>query len=121
MLVTAANIIVFWALASAAADGRINLGEIVIYAQCAVGTSLIAFGGLNWALDGAAAPVAAVGRLAAGDGVRRAARLRSRVVRPPACRRGRSASTTFRLPTLAAPPCSTASTLQFQQVRRSQS
>jgi ABC-type multidrug transport system fused ATPase/permease subunit len=28
-----------------------------------VGTSLIAFGGLNWALDGAAAPVAAVERL----------------------------------------------------------
>ena len=63
VLVTAANIIVLWALASAAADGRINLGEIVIYAQCAVGTSLIAFGGLNWALDGAAAPVAAVRRL----------------------------------------------------------
>src|SRR5262249_50337649 len=29
----------------------------------AVGTSMIAFGGLNWALDGAAAPVAAVLRL----------------------------------------------------------
>jgi ABC-type multidrug transport system fused ATPase/permease subunit len=34
-----------------------------VFAQCAVGTSLIAFGGLNWALDGAAAPVAAVLRL----------------------------------------------------------
>jgi len=31
--------------------------------QVAVGTSMIAFGGLNWALDGAAAPVAAVLRL----------------------------------------------------------
>ena len=31
--------------------------------RCAVGTSMIAFGGLNWALDGAAAPVAAVLRL----------------------------------------------------------
>src|SRR5262249_61145510 len=30
---------------------------------CAVGTSLIAFGGLNWALHGSAAPVAAVLRL----------------------------------------------------------
>ncbi len=33
------------------------------YAQAALTTSAIAFGGLNWALDGAAAPVAAVLRL----------------------------------------------------------
>jgi ABC-type multidrug transport system fused ATPase/permease subunit len=63
LLVTAANVIVLWALATAVADGRINLGELVTYGQCVVGTSLIAFGGLNWAMDGAAAPVAAVGRL----------------------------------------------------------
>jgi len=63
LLVGSANVLVLWALASAAAAGRLNLGEIVVYAQCAVGTSLIAFGGLNWALDGAAAPVAAVARL----------------------------------------------------------
>ena len=52
-----------WSLVSAAADGRISLGEIVVYAQCVVGTSAIAFGGLSWALDGASAPVAAVSRL----------------------------------------------------------
>ena len=63
LLVTAANVAVLWTLASAAAEGRISLGEIVTYAQCVVGTSLIAFGGLNWALDGASAPVAAVRRL----------------------------------------------------------
>ena len=34
-----------------------------MFAQCAIGASMIAFGGLNWALDGAAAPVAAVLRL----------------------------------------------------------
>ena len=34
-----------------------------MYTQVALGVSLIAFGGLNWALDGAAAPVAAVARL----------------------------------------------------------
>jgi ABC-type multidrug transport system fused ATPase/permease subunit len=34
-----------------------------VFAQSAVGVSMIAFGGLNWALDGAAAPVAAVLRL----------------------------------------------------------
>jgi ATP-binding cassette, subfamily B, bacterial len=63
LIVTAANVTVMWALAAAAADGRIGLGALVVYAQCAVGTSLIAFGGLNWALDGAAAPVAAIRRL----------------------------------------------------------
>jgi len=63
LIVIAANVIVLWALVSAAAAGRIGLGEIVIYAQCAIGTSMIAFGGFNWALDGASAPVAAVRRL----------------------------------------------------------
>jgi ABC-type multidrug transport system fused ATPase/permease subunit len=63
ILVAAANIVVLWSMAFAVADGRLGLGEVVVYAQCAVGTSLIAFGGLNWALDGASAPVAAVSRL----------------------------------------------------------
>jgi ABC-type multidrug transport system fused ATPase/permease subunit len=34
-----------------------------VYVQCAIGVSMIAFGGFSWALDGAAAPVAAVLRL----------------------------------------------------------
>jgi ABC-type multidrug transport system fused ATPase/permease subunit len=63
LIVTAANVAVMWALADAAAGQRIGLGELVIYAQCAGGTALIAFGGLNWALDGASAPVAAIRRL----------------------------------------------------------
>lgn len=62
-LVGVANVAVFWSLASAAADGRLDLGRTVTFAQAAVGASLIAFGGLNWALDGASAPVAATGRL----------------------------------------------------------
>jgi ATP-binding cassette, subfamily B, bacterial len=61
-LVLVANGLVFWALATAAVDG-LGLGSVVVYAQAAVGTSMIAFGGLSWALDGAAAPVAAVLRL----------------------------------------------------------
>ena len=65
LLVAAANVCVLWWLTVEAAAGRVTLGEVVTYAQCAVGTSLIAFGGLNWALDGAAAPVAAVRRLEA--------------------------------------------------------
>jgi ABC-type multidrug transport system fused ATPase/permease subunit len=63
LVIVAGNGVVFWALADAAADGRLGLGPLVVYAQAAVGASLIAFGGLNWALDGAAAPVAAVLRL----------------------------------------------------------
>ena len=63
LLVTSANVVVFWLLASAAAHGRISLGEAVVYVQSAVGVSMIAFGGFSWALDGSAAPVAAVLRL----------------------------------------------------------
>jgi len=68
LLVTSANVIVFWSLAAATADGRIGLDHVIVFAQAAVGTSLIAFGGLNWAMDGAAAPVAAVLRLEAAMG-----------------------------------------------------
>src|SRR4051812_41967502 len=60
LLVIGANVLVFWSLADAASAGEIALGALVIYAQSAVGASMIAFGGLNWALDGSAAPVAAV-------------------------------------------------------------
>jgi ABC-type multidrug transport system fused ATPase/permease subunit len=63
LLVTGANIAVFWSIAADARSGALPLGEVVVFAQVAVGSSMIAFGGLNWALDGAAAPVAAVLRL----------------------------------------------------------
>jgi ABC-type multidrug transport system fused ATPase/permease subunit len=65
LLVTGANALVFWRLAAEVSGGHLGLGPLVVYAQAAVGASLIAFGGLNWALDGAAAPVAAVLRLEA--------------------------------------------------------
>jgi ABC-type multidrug transport system fused ATPase/permease subunit len=54
---------VFWSLAEAAAAGRLAIGPLVLFAQVAVGASLIAFGGLNWALDAASPPVAAALRL----------------------------------------------------------
>jgi ATP-binding cassette subfamily B protein len=63
LLVTGANIVVFWSLANDVRADALSLGELVVFAQAAVGTSMIAFGGLNWALDGAAAPVGAVLRL----------------------------------------------------------
>jgi ABC-type multidrug transport system fused ATPase/permease subunit len=63
LLVIIANVVVFWALANAVIGGSLDLGGLVIYAQSSIGVSMIAFGGLNWALDGAAAPVAATMRL----------------------------------------------------------
>lgn len=68
-LVLVANTLVFWYLAASALNGSLELGAIVVYAQAAIGTSMIAFGGLNWALDGSAAPVAAVMKLRAAMGV----------------------------------------------------
>ena len=62
-IVLAANLGVFVLIADAAADGAISTGQLVVYVQAAIGVSAIAFGGLNWALDGAAAPVAALMRL----------------------------------------------------------
>src|SRR5439155_19574436 len=63
LLLVSANVVVFWTLADAAAAGSITLGRVVVFVQAAIGTSAIAFGGLNWALDGASAPVNAVLRL----------------------------------------------------------
>ena len=89
LLVVGANVVVFWSLAAAAANGSLSLGEAVAFAQSAVGASMIAFGGLNWALDGASAPVAAVLRLeqamapvgALSSGTRPAAGMPAREIR----------------------------------------
>jgi ATP-binding cassette, subfamily B, bacterial len=63
LIVVAANIIVFWSLGRDVLSGQLDLGRLVMFAQCAIGASMIAFGGLNWALDSSSAPVAAVLRL----------------------------------------------------------
>ena len=63
LIVLAANLLVFGALGAKAANGSLPLDRLVVFAMVAMGVSQIAFGGLNWALDGAAAPVVAVERL----------------------------------------------------------
>jgi ABC-type multidrug transport system fused ATPase/permease subunit len=63
ILLVGANVVVFSSLTAAAANGSLSLAQVVMFAQSALGASMIAFGGLNWALDGSAAPVAAVLRL----------------------------------------------------------
>jgi ABC-type multidrug transport system fused ATPase/permease subunit len=62
-LVLVGNGLVLWAIGSAAIDGRLDLADASVYLQTAVGVAAIAFGGLSWALDGSAAPAAAVLRL----------------------------------------------------------
>src|SRR5216684_2909307 len=52
LLVVSANVVVFWSLANSAIGGALDLGALVVYTLSAIGTSAIAFGGLNWALDG---------------------------------------------------------------------
>jgi ATP-binding cassette, subfamily B, bacterial len=89
LFVIGANVVVFWSLAHAATNGGLTLGELVMFVQAAIGTSMIAFGGLNWALDGASAPAGAVLRLepamgiagAVAAGIRGAAGLPAREVR----------------------------------------
>jgi ABC-type multidrug transport system fused ATPase/permease subunit len=89
LLVIGANVALFWSLADALGQGRLDLARAVVFAQSALGASMIAFGGLNWALDGAAAPVGAVLRLegamapagALSSGTRPAAGLPAREVR----------------------------------------
>jgi ABC-type multidrug transport system fused ATPase/permease subunit len=63
LVVVGANVAIFWALAAASLDGSLELGRLVTFAQAGIGTSMIAFGGLSWALDGASAPAGAVLRL----------------------------------------------------------
>lgn len=82
VLLVVANGLVFWSMAERAADGGLSLGTALIAAQAAVGVSGIAFGGLGWALDGMAAPVAAIERLSASMG--EAGRLPAGRARPPA-------------------------------------
>lgn len=63
LLVLGANLVVFWRLAEDAAGGRLGFAPMVTFVSAAAATGMIAFGGLSWALDGAAAPAAAVLRL----------------------------------------------------------
>jgi ATP-binding cassette, subfamily B, bacterial len=63
LIVAAGNGLVFWMIATGARNGDISTGKLVVFVQAAIGASAIAFGGLNWALDGSSAPVAALARL----------------------------------------------------------
>lgn len=62
-LVAVANGLVFWSIARATGNGDLSTARAVVFVQAAIGVAAMAFGGLNWALDGASAPVGAIARL----------------------------------------------------------
>jgi ABC-type multidrug transport system fused ATPase/permease subunit len=103
LIVLTANLAVFWSIASDAADGRLALGLAVTFASAAVGTSAIAFGGLSWALDGAAAPAAAVLRLKEAMAPAGALVRGSRAAEGMPAREIRFRKVTFGYPSAAAP------------------
>jgi ATP-binding cassette, subfamily B, bacterial len=65
LLVVGANVLVFAMMALDAVAGRLAFARLVTFMSAAAATSTIAFGGLSWALDGAAASAGAVRRLRA--------------------------------------------------------
>ena len=64
ILILVGNAAVFAGLGWQASTGALPLDRLVTFAVVASAIGRIAFGGFSWALDGAAAPVAAVERLA---------------------------------------------------------
>ena len=63
LVILGANALFFWLLAGDVFSGSVALGAAVTYAATAIGTSALAFGGLNWSLSMAAQVVAVVVRL----------------------------------------------------------
>jgi ATP-binding cassette, subfamily B, bacterial len=101
LLVLAANFLVFGALAVAATDGTLALDRVATYASAAVTTSMIAFGGLSWALHSASAPVGATLRLEDAMGSAGALELGSREARGLPAREVRCRNLTFAYPGIA--------------------
>jgi len=57
VLILAANVVFFWALAVDARAGDVSLGALVVFAQAAIGASALAFGEFDWWLRTSAQPV----------------------------------------------------------------
>lgn len=63
LVVLGANLAVFLSLAQRTASGDLPTDRAAVFAQAAIGTSVIAFSGLNWAIKGSSYAVAASLRL----------------------------------------------------------
>jgi ATP-binding cassette, subfamily B, bacterial len=103
LLVLVANLVVFGAIAVAATAGTLPLDRAATYATAAIGTGLLAFGGLSWAIDGASAPVAAVLRLEAAMAPAGALALGTRPAAGMPAREIRFRDVTFAYPSAGGP------------------
>jgi ATP-binding cassette, subfamily B, bacterial len=103
LLVLVANLVVFGAIAVAATAGTLPLDRAATYATAAIGTGLLAFGGLSWAIDGASAPVAAVLRLDAAMAPAGALALGTRPAAGMPAREIRFRDVTFAYPSAGGP------------------
>jgi len=103
LLVLCANVLVFGMMATDAVAGRLALARVVTFASAALSASTIAFGGLSWALDGAAAPVGAVLRLQAAMAPAGALVLGTRIASGMSAREIRFRNVRFAYPTAAQP------------------
>lgn len=103
LLVLSANVLVFWTLAADAAAGTLSLARVVTFISSAASTSMIAFSGLSWALDGAAAPVGAVLRLRKAMGLAGALASGSRIARNVPAKEIRFHDVRFAYPGACAP------------------
>lgn len=106
LLVLGANALIFTRLGLDLVHGAVALGAAATFAQAAVSTGMVAFGGLNWALDTAQHPVAALHRLAekAGPAGALTARSTTRAARGLPARDIRFRGVSFRYPGAGDPP-----------------
>ena len=63
LIIVTTNGLVFWALAHDALVGNVSLSAAIVFAQTAVGTSMLGVAGFSWAHATASQPVGAVMRL----------------------------------------------------------
>ncbi|MEY2468877.1 MAG: ATP-binding cassette, subfamily bacterial [Actinomycetota bacterium] len=54
------NVLLFWSLANDASAGRITIGMVTVFAQCALGASALAFGEVDWWFRQGSQPVPVV-------------------------------------------------------------
>jgi ABC-type multidrug transport system fused ATPase/permease subunit len=99
LLVLGANALVLGSLGAAAVAGQVALGSLFTFASAAIAANAIGFGGLSWALDGAAAPAAAVLRLRRENAAAGAVALGARPATGMPARELRFRNVTFAYPT----------------------
>ena len=60
LAIAGGNVLLFWSLAHDASAGRISIGMVTVFAQCALGASALAFGEVDWWFRQGSQPVPVV-------------------------------------------------------------